>query len=599
MNTTHPLKLPIENKWLNWLICKLTGLDNLRAIYADWIREGRDQYGSEKIHPQESHTQGKKLLEFGLKQLNVGVDWEYEQRLKTIPRSGSLLIVANHPLGGLEGMLLAHALLKIRPDVKVLTNELLLKFPEFTDIFIGVDVLNDNTEKKNRQGMRKVLRHLDNQGAMLIFPAGTVAGLSWKKNKIIDKKWDEIVGRLMQRYRCPCVPFLVKARNSRWFYLSGSIHKRLRTALLGRAMLSKTHQKIKIAVGENIGYKEIEPLFSAQKVTDYLRFCCEIMQKNTHKKVQPAPAPELKSNIMAPEILKQLQILAPYRVLKKAAFSVYCAPFDKLGCVMQQIAISREITFRAVNEGTGKELDNDRFDRYYWHLWVWDDEAQKLVGGYRLGKVDEIVAQSSLDNLYSNSLYHYNEKFAQSLKHAVEVGRSFVSLEYQRHSKALDLLWRGIGAFMVANPEYHTLFGCVSISKDYSSLAQAFLAESLLKHFNAKEEYISSIKAKKPLRVEETPWSENLINALSNVPVINKLLGRIDSGKTIPILIRHYLALNGKFASFSVNEKFNHSLDGLIIVDLRITPEKYLIRYLGKQGAENFLKKWDIYESVA
>ncbi len=595
MKISHPLNIPIQNNWLNRQVCKFTRLDGLREIYDDWL-----EYHQQDTHPEQNANQGKRLLEFGLKHMNVNIEWVHEQRLNTIPLSGPLLIVANHPLGGLEGMLLANALLKIRPDVKVLTNEMLLKFPEFSDIFIGVDVLNNNSVKKNRRGIRKVTQHLANQGALLIFPAGTVAGMDLTNSKIIDRQWDEIVGRLMQKYRCPCVPFLVKERNSKLFYLSGHIHKRLRTALLGRAMLSKKNQRIKIVVGESISYKEIEPLSTARKVTDYLRFCCEIMQKSVENDIeQPPQASEVKADIVKPEILARLQILESYRVLKKGDFSVYCAPYEKLGCIMEQIAISREKTFRAVNEGTGQELDNDRFDRYYWHLWIWDDEAQKLVGGYRLGKVDEIVKQSSIDNLYSNSLYHYNENFAQSLKHAVEVGRSFVSLEYQRHSKALDLLWRGIGAFMVANSDYHTLFGCVSISKDYSSLAQAFLAESLLKHFNAKEEYVSSVQAKKPLLVKETPWSDNLINMLSNVPIINKLLGRIDAGKTIPILIRHYLALNGKFASFTVNENFNHSLDGLIIVDLRITPEKYLIRYLGKQGAEDFIKRWEMYESVA
>jgi len=266
---------------------------------------------------------------------------------------------------------------------------------------------------------------------------------------------------------------------------------------------------------------------------------------------------------------------------------------------MEQIAISRERTFRAVDEGTGKELDNDCFDPFYWHLFIWDNEKNKLVGGYRLGKVDEIIAQHGIENLYSQSMYHYENKFIQSLAGSVEVGRSFVTEEYQRHSKVLDLLWKGIGRFMAKNPKYHTLFGCVSISKSYSKLAQAFLADSLLKHFNAKTDVISQVQPKLPLDVKNKPWDENLIKMFSSLPIINKLLGRIDSGKTIPILIRHYLALNGKFASFCVNQSFNDSLDGLIIVDLRITPEKYLRRYLGEEGAEKFTKKWGEYEAVA
>ncbi len=591
----HPLAIPIRNKLIHKLISKATRLDDLKQIYDDWL-----SYGKKAAKEKGLLNQGSALLDFGLQHMQVCVDFRHEQRLLNIPKTGPLLIICNHPLGGLEGMLLARELLKIRGDLKVLTNEMLLKFPEFAEIFIGVDVLNKDKNRKNSQGIRQITRHLANAGAMLIFPAGTVSGLNFKTFKTMDKKWSDIVGRLMQRYQCPCIPFFVNDRNSLPFYLSGYLHKRLRTLLLGRAMLAKKKHQVQLLVGDIINHKEVESLDSVEEVTAYLRFCCEVIPENkTALTMAFTQKTAVRANIGQQEIIQQLARLAEYQVIEKGKFSVYCAPYDKLGCIMEQIAISREHTFRAVNEGTGRELDKDRFDPFYWHLWIWDNEKLKLVGGYRLGKVDQIIKQHSIENLYSNSLYHYSEKFSHGLEHAIEVGRSFVCQEYQRHSKVLDLLWRGIGAFMVANPEYNTLFGCVSISKEYSNLARAFLAESLIKHFNAKEEFISSVTAKTPLQIDEKPWSDNLINMLSNIPIINKLLGRIDNGKTIPILIRHYLALNGKFASFTVNTDFNHSLDGLIIVDLRLTPDKYLCRYLGQQGAENFINKWKIYESVA
>ncbi|MFT5163677.1 MAG: putative hemolysin [Alteromonadaceae bacterium] len=266
---------------------------------------------------------------------------------------------------------------------------------------------------------------------------------------------------------------------------------------------------------------------------------------------------------------------------------------------MDQIAISREITFRAVGEGTGKELDSDRFDPYYWHLWVWDDEAGEMVGGYRLGKTNEIVDSHGLDKLYSRSLYHYDQQFIDRQGGTVEVGRSFISPAYQRHPKVLDLMWRGIGSFMVANPHYHTLFGCVSVSQQYSQLARAFLADTLLENFSANQELKQSVTPSVPFEVKAKPWSELALKDFAEIPVINKLLGRIDSGKHIPVLIRHYLALEGRFISFTVNEGFNHSLDGLLIVDLRQTPNKYVNRYLGKEGAKLFNARWKSYESAA
>ncbi|PCJ48036.1 MAG: hemolysin [Gammaproteobacteria bacterium] len=586
----HPVHIPIKNKALHKIFSKLTRLDAMKEIYDDWLVEG----------DKTLENQGIALLDFGLQHMNIKVKWDDGEKLKNIPKTGPLMIVANHPLGGLEGMLLARELAKIRPDIKVLTNEMLLRFPEFSDIFIGVNVLSSHQAKGNASGIRLASKHLSNRGALLIFPGSTVSEIDYKQRKISDRKWNNIAARLVKKYQCPTIPFFIAEKNPAWFYLSAIIHKRLRTALLARAMISKKNTDVDIIVGDVVPIDEIKTLDSVVNVTNYLRLCCEVLATEKPQSLDESVAGEtIKQDVKELQLLEQLQKLEPFRVIQKGDFSVYCAPYSKLGCMMEQIAICREKSFRAVNEGTGKELDNDDFDTFYSHLWVWDDQANKLVGGYRICKVDELINNHGIENLYSNSLYHFQPEFVTNLQGSVEVGRSFVSLEYQRHSKVLDLLWRGIGAYMVDNPEYHTLFGCVSVSKEYSGLAKALLVDALLKHFNATDKFLTSVKPKQPLSVDDKPWSDNMLDSLSNVPIINKLLGRIDSGKTIPMLIRHYLALNGRFASFTINSNFNHSLDGLIIVDLRLTPQKYLSRYLGKEGSERFLYKWDVYETVA
>ena len=587
---TNPLKLPIKNSLLRKIVTKFTALDAIHELYDDWLNH----------NPPNSVRKGVDLLDFSLKYMNIDVHWSGKENLSNIPQEGPLVIIANHPLGGLEGMLLARELIAIRPDIKVITNELLLRFPEFKDIFIGVDVLSENTSKNNTLGIRRVTKHLSDRGALLIFPAGTVSKIDYKHRIITDNKWSDIAARLVRKYQCPCIPFYINEKNPLWFYLSALIHKRIRTALIARAMISKKNTTVEIVVGDKILPQEIKSLETTAEVTHYLRLCCEVLSSKNRPIVKNTQINEtIKPDIKQNKLLEQLQCLDKYQIFKRGNFSVYCAPYAELGCVMEQIAITREKTFRAASEGTGKELDSDQFDPCYNHLWVWDDVAQKLVGGYRIGKVDEIIKVHGVSKLYSNSLYNYKQKFIDNMDGYVEVGRSFVSVDYQRHSKALDLLWRGIGSYMVANPECHTLFGCVSVSQAYSNMAKALLVDSLLMHFNAKQEFLNNVKPKMPLKINGKPWSESMISSLSNVPIINKLLGRIDSGKTIPILIRHYLALNGKFASFTVNKNFNHSLDGLIIVDLRLTPQKYLSRYLGKEGAEKFIYKWISYETVA
>ena len=260
--------------------------------------------------------------------------------------------------------------------------------------------------------------------------------------------------------------------------------------------------------------------------------------------------------------------------------------------MMKQIAIEREKSFRAVGEGTGRELDSDHFDPHYWHLWAWDKQQGKIVGAYRVGKTNEILREHGVDCLYSHSLYQFDSRFISKLGNTIEVGRSFVAIDYQRHTKTLDLLWRGIGAFVAQNPGHHTLYGCVSISNEYSSLARAFLADTMMANFAVGNDLRQQVRPRAPFQVSKKPWSPEVLTSLNSIAIINKLLGNLDQGKRMPILLRHYLALNGRFASFTVNHGFNNSLDGLIFVDLRQAPERYLNRYLGKEGAELFRQRW-------
>ncbi len=581
----NPLDLPIKNRLLKFGLEKLTKLDGLKAVYQNWLDNPKNNHGSD----------GSGLLDSSLDYMGAKLDIQNPQNLEKIPKKGPVVVVANHPLGGLDGMLLSQMLLKIRPDLKVLTNEILLSFPEFSDLFIGVNVLNPNKQKKNAKGILKLSKHLGQGGAVLIFPAGLVSDIKLKDFSIHDRPWNTIAARLIIKHKALCLPIYVDARNSCSFYLSGLIHKRLRTALLGRAMLSNKHDCIKVIIGEIIDYIDLNHTDDSQSMTEYLEVCCHSLKQKQCKTSQckPQNLKNIKPDICSESIRTQLIKLKPYQLLQYKSMTVYCAPYDKLGCIMEQIAISREKTFRSVDEGTGNELDSDIYDPFYWHLWIWDDDKQMIVGGYRMAKVDELIAEHGLKNLYSYSLYNYNLSFIKSLKHSVEVGRSFVAIEYQRHPRALDLLWKGIGAYMLNNPNYHTLFGGVCISQQYSMLARALLADTLTHQYPVDDSIAKHIKARKPLNVQNKPWTNKLLPSLSKIPTINKLLGTIDSGKSVPILIRHYLALNGKFVTFSINDALNQSLDGLIMVDLRTAPDKYLIRYLGANGCEQFKKTWE------
>src|SRR5208283_345467 len=119
-----------------------------------------------------------------------------------------------------------------------------------------------------------------------------------------------------------------------------------------------------------------------------------------------------------------------------------------------EIGRLREMTFRQAGEGTGKPVDLDRFDLYYPHLFVWNKEKREVVGAYRLGLVEPILQRFGKKGLYSATLFQYKEGFLEHIRRGIELGRSFVRLEYQRLYAPLLLLWKGIARFVARYPEY-------------------------------------------------------------------------------------------------------------------------------------------------
>ncbi|MDG1025619.1 MAG: GNAT family N-acetyltransferase [Gammaproteobacteria bacterium] len=288
------------------------------------------------------------------------------------------------------------------------------------------------------------------------------------------------------------------------------------------------------------------------------------------------------------ELLDTIESLKKFRLIEHEEFDVYCAPFESLGPIMEQIAIARELTFRSVGEGTGLSKDSDEFDPHYLHLFLWDKTALRIAGAYRVGLVDEIVAAHGVKGLYSRSLYKYDEAFVNQLGSAIEMGRSFIHPDYQKKPVSLNLLWRGIGRILVEKPRYHTLFGSVSISREYSDLARALIADTMLTNFKASE-YDQLVRPITPHKIMNRVWTSEMIAELSNVKMLGKLIGRCDPGKAVPVLLRHYLSVNGKLVCFNIHPNFNDSLEGLIIVDARKTDAKTLSRFLGTDGYEHFM----------
>ncbi|KUI97869.1 lysophospholipid acyltransferase family protein [Vibrio sp. MEBiC08052] len=580
MLANSPFKLPKKTPFgvgehiAEWA----TGLTKLDKFYAQ--------------RPANCDTQT--FLRFTLEIL--GIDYRViKGDFNHIPASGPTVVVANHPLGCVEGVILAEMLLQIRSDVQILANHYLKTVPELDSLFIGVDVFNTNqAQQANLKAMRAAHRHLEQGGLMLIFPAGEVSHLvDIKQQRLQDKAWSTSVSRLIKKHHATSVPIFINGQNSKRFYMAGKIHPLLRTLMLGRELLNKKSRAIEIAIGQPIQYKEITPLNDEQLV-HYLRFNTYLLNPATQKQrnkqdgdlTLPPVAPRLPLDDLKSDLAR---LSAEEHILQYNEFDVYCAKAASIPCIMHEIGRVREINFRQVGEGTGLALDIDKFDRHYFHLFIWDREADELVGAYRLGLVDQLMAEHGLAGLYSSTLFNYDPQFIHQMGKSIEMGRSVVAQSYQKSMASLLLLWKGIATFVTRHPQYTHLFGPVSISNEYSDDARQLLAQTMTLNYYDPEQ-AQLVKPTNPLPTHKYhDWNIHLLSALADLQLLSKVIARIDEGKGVPVLLRQYLGLNGKFACFNVDPDFNDSLDGLIVVDLRQVSEKTLTRYMGSAPTKAYL----------
>ena len=512
-----------------------------------------------------------------------------------IPSQGPLVVVANHPFGALEGMLIADLLLAHRTDVRIMANGFLCRIPELAGLLLPVDPYDRrDSHRRNLAPLRHGVRWLRRGGVLLVFPAGDVASPRLKRWRIEDGRWDRSVARLAHVGGADVLPVYVEGRNSLMFQLAAAIHPRLKTWLLPRELLNKRGRRITLIIGPRIPHQRLVDVGDSERQTAFLRLSTYALadarptQATKHRppaaKTSPRQAiiPAVDAELAAREVG---QLPPGQRLGSSGKLEVWYARPTQIPWLLQEIGRLREISFRAVGEGTGRAVDIDLYDAFYHHLFVWHRERREVVGAYRLGLADEIVRRHGRQGLYSYSLFHYSRAFLHQIQPAIELGRSFVRPEYQRDFAPLMLLWKGIGGFVARHPRYAVLFGPVSISADYSSTSQQLLIEFLRR--NVFDERLGrEVRPRNPYRGLRlgAPLGDTDLESLSAW-----LTSLETDGKGVPILIRQYLKLGGRLLGFNVDHDFNDAIDGLIRVDLRRTDPRLLQKYLGRKGAAAFL----------
>jgi putative hemolysin len=208
-----------------------------------------------------------------------------------------------------------------------------------------------------------------------------------------------------------------------------------------------------------------------------------------------------------------------------------------------------------------------------------------VVGAYRIGPTDRILASRGIGGLYTRTLFRFDARLMQKLSPALELGRSFVRREYQRNPAALMVLWKGIAQFVVRNPHYRTLFGPVSISSRYRETSQQMLLEFLQQN-HRDEDLAELVQALNPPSLPPLPG-----RATGRIGDLDALIAAAEpDGKGVPVLLRQYLRLNARVIGFNVDPAFGDALDALVTVDLLNTDPAILARYMGKHGMLAFVE---------
>lgn len=509
--------------------------------------------------------------------------------LARIPRRGACIVVANHPHGGLDGLCLVSMLLGVRTDVKILANPLLMSIAELRDLFLEVDPFGGMQARSfNRQGVRSALNWLAQGGMLVMFPAGEVSSLDLAARQVCDPVWQPGAARLMRKSGACVLPIHIGGRNSNLFQVSGLVNAKLRTLFLIRELLKPKRLPVPIRVGRVIDSAQLVHAEGDRNVTEYLRF-------RTYALAQRHSAADASRRVralasLAPEgererIAAQVARLMPsQRLLSSGRFDVLVARAAQMPLVMAEIGRLREIAFRAVGEGTGLPADIDAFDDYYEQLFVWDREAQVVVGGYRIGHARSILAHRGPRGLYVNSLFRLSPRLLFRLSSGLELGRSFVRPEYQRGYSPLLLLWKGIAQYVAQHPEHRYLFGPVSISNDYHPMSQRILVQFLARHYLADAHSVE-VRPRRPVKQARRP--EAVLDALAqpDSPLLDDILREFEAdGKGMPVLLRQYLKLGGRILGFNVDPAFNRVIDCLLLVDLHATGEAPLGKYTRRTG---------------
>ncbi len=569
------------------IVMCLTGLNKINKRYA-----------------RISHLNGREFIATGLKDLNISFDLN-EKELEYIPQEGPFIVVSNHPFGAIDGIILLHIFSSIRPDLKSLSNFLINTIPNINEFILAVNPFLDRPDLAGSySGLRSAIECLQGGAPLALFPSGEVS-TTYGSTVIRDKEWQPGIIKLIKNANVPVVPVYFHGTNSRFFHWIGKIHPMLRTARLPYELLNKQNKCIKICIGKPISQSEIAEHKDIKELGLYLRSRSYALEANIPQKessvedrkdIEPIALPKNRRAMQ-----KEINSLGSDKLLFTTGhYSCYLTDSKSIPLMMHELGRRREEAFRAVGEGTGKPLDLDEYDNYYKHLILWDKQKTRLIGAYRLGFGSEIMKSKGVKGFYSRSLFFYEKQFYPILSKSLELGRSFVVLDYQKEALPLVMLLKGLFYSVLNHPEIKYLLGPVSISSWYPKFYRSLMIH-YIKEKHSVPELEKYVIPSNPFFPDylRTSVTHLLHSKMDSIEKFDRFMLRLSNNQyRLPTLVKKYLKINCKIVTFNVDPDFNYCVDGLVLLDLlQVSKQEIMALAKGEPNVERIKERFGITDT--
>jgi len=565
----HLEKYGFLGTFIGWLLMKLTRISTMNRFY----NKHKTLSGPDFCDAILDHYE----IDFNM----------VEEELRRLPKNGPFITISNHPLGGIDGVLLLKLMLSQRDDFKIIANFLLHRIAPLKPYIMPVNPFESHKDVKSSvAGFKSALQHLKDGHPLGIFPAGEVS--TYRDGKlVVDKPWEEAALKLIRKAQVPVVPIYFHARNSRLFYRLSKINDVFRTAKLPSELTTQSRRPIKVRIGQPITVAAQEQEKTLEDFTELLRkktyLLANVFEKErlidkvpTSIKIPKVPkkiASAVPSKVLQGEIAKLRE--KDLRLLQSKNYEVFLAQEKDMPFLLKEIGRQREVTFRAIGEGTNNAIDLDGFDSYYHHLFLWDDSEKTVVGAYRMGMGKDIYKAYGIDGFYLQDLFRFEPELYGMMERSIEMGRAYIISEYQQKPMPLFLLWKGIVHTTLRFPEHKYLIGGVSISNQFSNFSKSLMIEFMKSHY--WDPYVAQyIRPKKEFKVKLKDADKDFIfdEAKADLNKFDRLIDEVEPGSLrLPVLIKKYIKQNAKVIAFNVDPLFNNSVDGLMYIKIADLPE--------------------------